>query len=417
MNTNTRKNIIINQATLFWEILVLFFLMPVNMVQGNSVDIFPDHPNPPAEDPFDGDYVLNGRYIDVNFEELEHIRGAMLESGEPQQVMVRLFDEVVLDIILDRVEHSVSGGWTLSGKVVGDEFSLVTLSRQDDIFLADFRTSDKIFQVEYYVGTHRIIELDNFQLIEDQPPLIPLLTEGPVSALATSDDDGSRIDVLVVYTADALNYVGGSSAMQARINSYISETNSSYSNSLINQRLVLVGTDQIAYDETNFVFLTALERITQKGDGHLDNVHALRDVYNADVVVMLVENLSYCGQAWLLRGVNTYGISRFSTNAFSVVSVNNNCIYTFAHETGHNLGGCIMSRIPTIQVHMHILMDTGWGILVLPVSNTPLCLIHVMEIMFVSLIFQTQTSTMEATRLERQIMLILPVLSTIQLQG
>ena len=62
----------------------------------------------------------------------------------------------------------------------------------------------------------------------------------------------------------------------------------------------------------------------------MDNVHALRDTYRADVVILLAENSSYCGMAYL---------SATPSKAFAVVAwdcaVSN---YSFGHEIGHLQG-------------------------------------------------------------------------------
>ena len=61
---------------------------------------------------------------------------------------------------------------------------------------------------------------------------------------ATSSDDGSTIDVLVVYTAAARAAAGGTDdAIRARIMLGVTETNTAYANSGVVQRLRLVGAE------------------------------------------------------------------------------------------------------------------------------------------------------------------------------
>ncbi|MCA9254441.1 MAG: hypothetical protein KDA33_02340, partial [Phycisphaerales bacterium] len=46
-------------------------------------------------------------------------------------------------------------------------------------------------------------------------------------------DDGTVIDMLVVYTAAARDAAGGTAAIEAKINTAIAQTNASFVNSLI----------------------------------------------------------------------------------------------------------------------------------------------------------------------------------------
>ena len=146
-------------------------------------------------------------------------------------------------------------------------------------------------------------------------------------------DDGSIVDVMVVYTPSARAAVGGASAMNALIDLVVTETNTSYSNSGINHRLRLVHKTEVAYTEQNFN--ADLDNITGTADGYMDSVHALRNQYGADEVVLIINNSSSCGLAWLMDTVST----NFAPYAFAVV--HHDCAtgyYSFGHEIGHNMG-------------------------------------------------------------------------------
>ena len=75
---------------------------------------------------------------------------------------------------------------------------------------------------------------------------------------------------------------------------------------------------------------TDLSRLRETSDGYIDEVHAQRNQYKADLVVLLVGRGNYCGVGY--QNAN-------KDMAFSVVG--QNCAtgyYTFAHELGHNQG-------------------------------------------------------------------------------
>ena len=83
------------------------------------------------------------------------------------------------------------------------------------------------------------------------------------------------------------------------------------------------------YDDSGD-FPTDLDRLTNAGDGYMDNVQALRNTYGADLVSLFVESAQYCGYGWIGPDPNY---------AFSVI--NRGCAsgnYSYPHELGHNFG-------------------------------------------------------------------------------
>jgi hypothetical protein len=140
---------------------------------------------------------------------------------------------------------------------------------------------------------------------------------------------------MVVYSTAAKNTVGGSNAMTSKINLAITETNSGYTSSGVNQEVNLVHKEEmVGYTEPSS-FSQILYDLTDVNDGDMDNVHALRDQYDADCVSMLCKNSQYGGIAWLMTNVST----GFASNAFSVVNYSYATgYYSFAHELGHNMG-------------------------------------------------------------------------------
>ena len=114
----------------------------------------------------------------------------------------------------------------------------------------------------------------------------------------TQGDSGAVIDVLVVYTPAAKNAEGGTTNMNDLITLAVAETNASYGNSGVAPRLNLVHAEEIAYTESGSYSLD-LDRLRGTSDGYMDGVHALRDAYRADVVVLLDDDPQICGVAYL----------------------------------------------------------------------------------------------------------------------
>ena len=76
-----------------------------------------------------------------------------------------------------------------------------------------------------------------------------------------------------------------------------------YRNSGVNAQLRLVHTYRIDYiEETNDPFRSALHRLKNTNDGIMDEVHALRAQYGADMVALIVGSSGYFGMAFVGPG-------------------------------------------------------------------------------------------------------------------
>ncbi len=157
-------------------------------------------------------------------------------------------------------------------------------------------------------------------------------SNGGFSTPQTQADNGSVVDVLVVYTAEARVAAGGASAISSLIDLATSETNAAYSNSGVSHTIRIVGRQETSFSETGFNFSAFL---TSAQDGSISGVHDLRNSTGADLVVMLVDgDDSLCGLAYLMSTVS----SSFAPFGYSVTQTN--CAtgnYTFGHEIGHNM--------------------------------------------------------------------------------
>lgn len=142
-------------------------------------------------------------------------------------------------------------------------------------------------------------------------------------------DTFCKIRVLVFYTSSAKSSV---SNIQNTVFTAIALTNQSFANSQIAAQVELVFAGETDYSESGNIF-TDLDRFRIDNDGYMDAVHALRDIYSADVCVLLLNDPNTCGLASTINAV--------PYNAFCAVSTYGTCAtsnYSFAHEIGHLLG-------------------------------------------------------------------------------
>ncbi len=268
---------------------------------------------------------------------LNHATLAQL-GADGEGVRLSLFPDAVFTAIFTAREDSITGGHTLSGTLQGMPGSAVTLAVQDDAVFASINTGAALYRARSTTGGMVLIEqMDSALPGAELEPLEPQGESIPAETLGTpgGDDDGSRIDVLVVYTSALSSYLG-STALNALINTAVAETNQGYANSQVNQRVTLAGTMQVTWNEAGFDWGTTLSNL-KNGVAPFQNVAATRDAVRADLVTLLVLDYYYtsCGIGYLM----TYPSIEFDDYAYTVVA--EDCAtgyYSFAHEQGHNEG-------------------------------------------------------------------------------
>ena len=172
---------------------------------------------------------------------------------------------------------------------------------------------------------------------------------GTIAAGGPSLDDGSVLDILVLYSDVTRAAAGGTSAIRAEIQLAVDVANDAYAASGIGTRMRLVHMDEVTYDEVTGWdgFEDHLVRLWDPDDGYFDQAHALRDLYGADLISLIVEDsssgtigASTCGIAPVMQEMSP----DFESLALS--AVNRECSadnWTLAHEVGHNQG-CAHNR-------------------------------------------------------------------------
>ncbi|MCH9670266.1 MAG: hypothetical protein K0U93_02345 [Gammaproteobacteria bacterium] len=166
-------------------------------------------------------------------------------------------------------------------------------------------------------------------------------------------DDGSVIDVLIVYTPAAEEYFYNIHGQNWRyeFGMQIDQVNRVFNDSGVETSLRLVNNSPIDYRVKD---PTLLDDLLSLQAGDVDDVKTLRDAHRADLVVLVVNNdiplgsasKRNCGRGFYLSDIAQpgqdplpfSGKGLFANKGFSVVDAD--CIfygYTLAHEIGHNL--------------------------------------------------------------------------------
>jgi peptidyl-Asp metalloendopeptidase len=292
-----------------------------------------------GSDAKDDPTIVRSRLVTIDFARL----GAPDESGLADRLVLNFFPDAVYTAIIEQVERNPSGSFSWIGHLEGVELSQVVLVVRDGVMMGNVVAPGMFYQVRYVGdGVHAVREADQAAFPSEAPPVPVDLPAGDVAQPTGPADDGSIIDVLVVYTDDVLAYYGGNTtSVETMIDLAVSETNAGYGNSGITQRVNLVHTEMISYDESGFDWNTTLSRFSTHGDGYFDTVTqpttGLRDTYLADESVLIVSQSysSICGLGYMMSSVN------HSFEALAFVVVARNCAtgyYSFGHEMGHNMG-------------------------------------------------------------------------------
>ena len=240
-------------------------------------------------------------------------------------------------------------GYSLSGGIEGDPFGTVTLVVNGDVVAGEVRLRGATYTVRSTGGVVEIRETDPATLPPGAEPerpapaadeAVPAGAAAAVRDLPEADLQAasglSEIDVLVVYTAAAREAAGGEAEIEADIDLWVAATNGYYLDSGVQQRIRLAHTEELDYVEDQSIY--DLGALREKGDGLMDEVHAMRDAVGADLV-HLVERwgvkgaVRNCGRAYLMTDVGP----GFRSWAFGATTLSCGSL-TFAHELGHNMG-------------------------------------------------------------------------------
>lgn len=301
---------------------------------------------PRAAGPLDP-WELRARVVSLNTGALTAGAAGDRMLAATSQVAIDLFDGVTITAVLDRYDPNETGV-TWVGHVPSQPGSLVTIVYGGGALAASIILPDASFTIRPMPvdpadaaaaapTAYRLVQTNGAGFPREAPPVeVAMPATDAVAADVAMADTADFIDVMVAYTALAEGWAGGTTGVINWINVGISETNSAYATSGVNQRVRLVHTVRVGYTEVNS-FSTNLNNLRNGSAPGLENIAQLRNSYTADLVTMLVHPLlpDACGIAFIMSSIS----ASFAPNGFSVVDAP--CVSpnaTLAHEWGHNMG-------------------------------------------------------------------------------
>ena len=315
--------------------------------------------------------------------QVDHARlGALHESvasGRPGQLRLNLLNGVEHRVTVER-SASTASGYTLSGPLDDVPFGRAVLVVNGGTVMGRVYTPEGAWSIRT-AGAMQVVEPmrmeplkcaaappadDRVSLADAKRPTAmfqpvrsagPAGAEGgtpaPVAAKSASVDDGGVVDVLVAYPSFVREFEGGYATMLALIDLDIATANEAYAASGVDLRVELAAAVEVEYDrflETVHLedrslgrvpWREALQHLSGRDDGHMDEVHALRDRHAADFVVLHLGGVAHQSVGrYFFQGIAFLPVnaSRESMEAegFSVALSGDGTV--FAHELGHSMG-------------------------------------------------------------------------------
>ena len=292
-----------------------------------------------------GPEVLRGRGVHVDTTLLE----ARISSGD--SLTLNLFDDERLELVIERFRTNDDGTKVWRGRILGDRLSSATLIEQGGLVEAEIRAGHNVFRVRSFGDSYNVVEqidergtgecggnpLDSSIIPLDRNPSASERSRDGQTLEKSSEQSEANtvVDILVVYTANALAHAGSVSSMERRIALGTEILNEAFIDSQIPVRARVVHSRLVEFDERVYedsdtrCFHEGLDALMTPDDGVMDEVHALRQEYCADLVALIVRHSS-------LGGISA-GYRVTPERGFSVTDVVVLGSYVFGHEVGHNL--------------------------------------------------------------------------------
>ena len=236
------------------------------------------------------------------------------------------------------------GNFSWNGRILNSQTGYLTFSTVDGKFSGSItRLGESSYRFSGSITGLDFEEVKEFSpcggcVVESSLPPDPRYSAVP--AKSWHNGEAHLIDILVVYPTAVRSEAGNTSDVEATIASAVADSNLCYRKSLVPIQLRVVHMAEVNYTPTGTLNID-LDRLKEKNDGYIDEVHDLRDQYGADLVCLLTTDSDFGGLASTMkRPTLGFESSGFNVNVWDQLGAPN---YTLAHEIGHNMG-CLHNR-------------------------------------------------------------------------
>ncbi|HSH02190.1 MAG TPA: choice-of-anchor Q domain-containing protein [Anaerolineae bacterium] len=229
-------------------------------------------------------------------------------------------------------------GW--AGTLTNDPHSSVVLYGHNNNMIGKIQYNGQLYIITKQNNTQQLIKILDQPILHEAEFTMPPsqtyqqnLANQSLMDKTTFVDDGSIIDIMVIYTDDARASAGSTELFETELAWAVYELNLAAINSGANFLFQLVHTAEIDYDEATGDGSDLASKIANGSDGYYDDAPIWRDTYGADLVSIWMEDA--CGGAVVLDP----RINGASEESFNVIGRACGLLsYTLAHEVGHLMG-------------------------------------------------------------------------------
>ena len=275
------------------------------------------------------------RLVRIARQELAAARRAAEQQGAGR-LAFNIGEDLLLEAVVERTART-PWGYSLSGPVEGPLGGRATLVVHADAVSGTIWTLGGAWEIEPVAGdVHALRKVDPRARLQGAEPLRVGPESKRLRTAAAGMDDGSAVDVLVVWTPGTVALAGTEARLRIAVDLAVETTNDAFESSGVDLRVDLVGAEQVDYESAGLGG-TDLARLRDPKDGFMDAVHARRDALGADLVALFVDESDVGGIAYVLQHMDP----AFASSAFSLVWYGQGPYHrsiTFAHELGHNMG-------------------------------------------------------------------------------
>ena len=292
--------------------------------------------------------VSSSRIVAVNLDTVRQLpKTSAAAERAASSISFQLKDDLAVTGMVQQFEQNAAGSAIWTGTVGSSPDSFFVLVERDGNIAAHVSAPEG----EFYVlptDQSNVYRVDQVQTATDTGARCKvkmadkagrragIAAEASPTALR---DDGKRIDILVVYTAEAEKYYGTADKLKVAVDLAEKETNLAMQKSQLDLQVKVVNIVKVSFKETlsdaDGTSDSDLDRLAKGADGK--EARDLRDANHADQVTLLRAQGDMEGIAFLLEA--PLQPESDQKEAFSALRVDNVVYkYNFTHELGHNLG-------------------------------------------------------------------------------
>jgi len=264
-----------------------------------------------------------------------------------------------LDVLDGNAEFDVvsvnKDGSGVSYSATSASMDILNVAVSDGVMMGSLSYGGKVYKFNPS-GNGDTLIVETTEVTESTPPAMSSGSEGGESLEGGSDDvaaggtdDGSVINVIVAYTQEFVDEVGGAGNVAAYMATMEQETNLSFSLSGVNTAVDIVHNYQTSYsDSTNY---RKDADFFMNGLGAGQQLRAMRDDNLADIMIVMTGNMGYdsCGYS---AGFNVQGDGENPNGHNALALVREGCgtgYYGMAHQLGFIFGADLNQGNPNMN--------------------------------------------------------------------